>query len=1823
MVIGEKKVFSIKLRVAFALLLISILFLSSCTSKATIFDDCLNGQNTQNSWIASDQRVLCVGVESGDISDSPVCLRKANGEPASSRYFDQMTANTFLYLYEASFNWAISDNDAIEIAAIASDELYGDGIIECQDEDRNECNAGDGFYDDVNDWEGGGASGNCVDKLKFDVSAFLAPRRNYYGIDSTDVSQIREKGGINNIPAMLVCGGKDGLNLVSETGHAYGNYWDLFDADHNPDHLIVTQKIPSTEEGGIATYEVFLCDGKKWRDFEYILNHYDEDGDGAPGSGPFSQGDWDCDDNDARVQSDLTPFNGLGDDNPVEICGDGVSNICLESNLYDRFSNVYDELYPDRDYEDRIPEQPDSCHENPTACESHCLWRDNSCDYLSLQGDVCEGNETECDDSLSLDDIDIEPGFCCGAGLFDQTSEGGYLGDIREWDGGDQEYACLSTDIDLVPQVVDAPESCASGSKWCWISEASNQLKIFTIRSFGEEAYDIVSEGGQQGWLECSADEHVGPHNSIDAELNPWILGANRLYCTKEGDHYAWAECVLDSSSTESESGIVYNPSSTKLREIGDGAVALPIVMVSENLWKVDLTSAGSYTESYQELYSIANFDQTLDFTDYDYLEFFVRYTNEGIIIPENIKLLIQGLPIDITTEEQVIYFDQYVLGYAVNAPLLEGGIEPGGFIHVKVPIGNWLDVSQLAFTPLQASSEIEVANVYLSKSGEDPYICSGVDDTVLANNWLTNLDVSDSETDVDGESICISRYGSEAWLGDYEGYGEVEYRSASCCGNAANEYYSGKSLDTEYGCFNSEPIANGETVMTVEYNVEFQVEDYVAEYQDRTINWVSSASGSVLLENFKWICDYSTSDFCDLNPGECAEDCPDRDDELDCKTTRNSDRMCDEEYDNRIAETGSSSRDPGCKTNGGDLPTFEVFCSEGSEDYREYLGPVDELTLTVGQIGYHEEEYYIGPDDSKSGEDYISYDDSPAFLGKHILSRSEVLSPDGGEYSLELSFESGNSDEVELFYFTPHDQRDRGTTFEFDWDDDFPEDFEVWIMGTVEEVTISVFENETNSDYSYPCIESECTFALPGLPPYKITNKHLDLYEMYYVAEIDGVEQEILVTNDASQNFDEIGAVSVREISQQVLYEYDAEVENGGFYGCNAVDYLEALALEDGSVVLSENYGYCSVQGNFYCSYSDSNFLVSSWSDEGISQVGYAEIEEYTAETEFELKDASYSATQRNHSSSVVSGRNFISNMDFDSTEGADLIFWQLIDSSGNLIEDEYGELDYEIFEVDSGNILRSGRISLAQNEYYSYQDESECSSISLTLVDQNGTASGVSESEWSYFPSAGNSYLRIEVVGPCEYSYPYLQLVDDLGASEGYVGLSEEERDDLLEAGELHADGGYDQEYPVRSGAACCPENMCYNGYACVEEMSGNSYLAEDTGKESFYRCIEGDWNHLEPQYDWNNEEFGFCEQSEQCYVTSSLSEGASSEATLEDFYDGIYPTCVNDGEYLLDHYCDAGSWTSRTKFVASQLIEFAQSEDYVLYCSYFDDTFVDYDKNDYNYVNYLAGEVSAESSGTADLGTALGGSSSSSTSETTEVCFSALENSETGRRLVSQDENTCINAVCVLKYKSGDNYAAAFGASMNVDASEEQSFLIPLGIGVSDLDTFCDDGTGASGFISCSEEMWYASELGSLIYAKEGISISSSIIDRVTSWFSSLFGSTEAELSEDFLAQAQNFNRLYIASVGDYSVRGIQEIVSENETVSVEFDGFESPLCDFINNAPEEYIYEYQWPAEPKELVHCELSSDGVYRVLTATNTEFWWNELTANLRIEANN
>ena len=46
------------------------------------------------------------------------------------------------------------------------------------------------------------------------------------------------------------------------------------------------------------------------------------------------------------------------------------------------------------------------------------------------------------------------------------------------------------------------------------------------------------------------------------------------------------------------------------------------------------------------------------------------------------------------------------------------------------------------------------------------------------------------------------------------------------------------------------------------------------------------------------------------------------------------------------------------------------------------------------------------------------------------------------------------------------------------------------------------------------------------------------------------------------------------------------------------------------------------------------------------------------------------------------------------------------------------------------------------------------------------------------------------------------------------------------------------------ARTGAACCPNNGCWNGYACVTEFTTSSLLVEKTGESNDFRCTAGEW-------------------------------------------------------------------------------------------------------------------------------------------------------------------------------------------------------------------------------------------------------------------------------------------------------------------------------------------------------------------------------------------
>ncbi len=1585
--------------------------------------------------------------------------------------------------------------------------------------------------------------------------------------------------------------------------------------------IILAQEMGDYHDEDNPQEYFYLCYNNRWYTADQMIS-YDEDYNDGDGAAFF----FDCDEGDPFVHRDMSMYAGFDEYTPANICGDGKDNSCDQTYTYT--TNLGLDVNMNSDEEWTL--EGDSCHKDPIACEENCLFKDEKCDYLSYSGYTEEQCEDPADPSTCTGEPEYDSGIegqCCGAGLFDKESEGGYLGAVEDWSGSD--FACLNDEF--VAQGLGETDEMVAGDcpdDWCWIKSDTSELDIFTINVFGQSAYDIVSD--KEEWLVCDDAADLGPRYYNVDDLVP--VGGNRLYCTKEGDHYAWSECVLDKDAESGESALIYNADTIKLREVGDGGFALPVEKQAAGSAKAELGE-------YELIYTIdKTLPQTVDFVDYDNIEFFVKYVGD-VALPANIEMTVKGKPYDSSTSEEIVYYEGNVLGYAVNAPLLE----EGSIIHVRVPVGDWYDVSSVTFATFQGNNEIEVSNVFLSVEGFDDYICSGVDND-RTSSWIDDLDVSDSQTNANGEYICTQRYGDNAWLGSSEGYEKNEVESgvgASCCGNTEEEYYSGLSQRTDHAaCFNSEPLLSGDTAMTVEYEVEYYLninevtdDDFVFDRLILKYDYYETE----LLEDFFWICpDSSIRSETILSKvgGAHADNKCYVTIEYVCDQTKNSNQICQEEYKYDCYSLSSQGIDGSVLEQSVPSGVTETLISQGTEtedfycedpsdsslsgySYNPNLESLEELN-SFNQIVYFNGEYYVLREgeveeelsNGARGPFKVSYEESPKVLYEYSLEQGNILN-----VLEDIDFELGYCKDfepteemegasavtvplcndylekygIEAYFFSSYSQDHLGDSTTIS-SKEVPSEGKLQIVAEKNQLGLELTEKPESETFSYPCLSEECRFALPGLPPYQITNSHPELYDMYYVGDVDEVLQEVLITNDESQVFEEVGSLVIRDISQQVLYIYNEEDETGNFYGCNAVYYIDQLG------VLEENYGYCSVEGEFYCAYSEDS-LITTWSDEGITHIGYAEVEEYTEDTVLELLEVSYEASLLNHSTNATPGRNVVSNADFEAKSGSDLDFWSVLDSSGATVDDENGFLEDEsgenVFEVEAGYTLRSGKIQVASKAYYAYTEANSCGTTTITKVTKDGDEDVVSLAEYAYFPANDAVYFRIEVTGECDYSEPYLQIVDDLGAA---------------------LDFEYDPDYPERAAAACCPDGMCWNGYVCVGDMAINTYMVEDTGKESMYRCIDGDWSYLEPQYDWNDEYFGFCETESQCFVTSSLSEGANSEAELADFYTGAYPTCINDGEYLLDHYCDAGDWSSRTKFVASQLLDFADSEDYVLYCSNYADTFVNYNEDDYNYMNYVGGEVSASVDSTEDLGDTL--TSDSTEVQTTTVCFDALENSETGRRLVDQEENTCINSVCVLKYKSSGELTAAFGASMNINSSDDQSFLIPLGVSQSDLEEFCvsdEEGT----FVECSDQLWYASEINSLIYAKNGISIGGGIVDTVVDWIVGLFSSSEED-TDSFIDEATNFNQLYLASGNGIDLRVAREKQGGNQTISAEYD-FSSDIsvCDFINNAPYEYVFKDQWPAEPEEIVDCQLTEEGVYKIMASANEEYWWPQLTSNL------
>ncbi len=233
-----------------------------------------------------------------------------------------------------------------------------------------------------------------------------------------------------------------------------------------------------------------------------------------------------------------------------------------------------------------------------------------------------------------------------------------------------------------------------------------------SIKKPAEPAYDVVSNNND--WIKCKS-ANANQEISTSGITNPDdVEKANRFYCYQEGNHWSWAECQ------DPDERVPTPNNGMKERAPGDGlfglkidpAIAEEMAATGREYLYIDLE------QSFLPFYG----DSRIDFAGFDplYFQFLVRFKNiEENSIPQ-LQLTIHG-PEPGEGVERIVYYDQPVLGYALNTPLLEAN----RWIQVKVPLpSEMLEVEAINIKSIPPDNLIEVKNIYLS-SGESR-LCSG-----------------------------------------------------------------------------------------------------------------------------------------------------------------------------------------------------------------------------------------------------------------------------------------------------------------------------------------------------------------------------------------------------------------------------------------------------------------------------------------------------------------------------------------------------------------------------------------------------------------------------------------------------------------------------------------------------------------------------------------------------------------------------------------------------------------------------------------------------------------------------------------------------------------------------------------------------------------------------------------------------------------------------------------------------------------------------------------------------------------------------------------
>jgi hypothetical protein len=295
---------------------------------------------------------------------------------------------------------------------------------------------------------------------------------------------------------------------------------------------------------------------------------------------------------------------------------------------------------------------------------------------------------------------------------------------------------------------------------------------------------------------------------------------------------------------------------------------------------------------------------------------------------------------------------------------------------------------------------------------------------------------------------------------------------------------------------------------------------------------------------------------------------------------------------------------------------------------------------------------------------------------------------------------------------------------------------------------------------------------------------------------------------------------------------------------------------------------------------------------------------------------------------------------------------------------------------------------------------------------------------------------------------------------------------------------------------------------------------------------------------KFTWDRTDSGYCVGPSQCLVNPNIIsfEGNTENATDINYWNNNEIRCIDDKEFIGDHYCNNGEWTTRTAYIATQLINFVQNqgiEDASIFCDNYNKVLNHYDYN-------------------------IGGSYAE-----------YYLNVQGYQCKLGNTAVPCTNNVCILKYNVNGNDKIVIGTSLNHDVnSNVYSILEVLG----GTKTDCNSQLNSNIFGSCGTGVWYNNKVKSLIYSKDSISLGSILIPNWIDYLEGMYGNTinylintnpTASYDYSFASDTQNFNKIYISRKGNKYISIITEEFDNKKYMSAVYEGFTTNICQKIND------------------------------------------------------